>query len=116
MRKSVKEKWLKALRSGEYKQTQGVLRDENGYCCLGVLCDIHRKTVKKTNCHWTNDDYYLGEVGVLPDAVIKWAKIESDDPANGDFVNRKGVTQSLSVLNDEGKSFKQIAQIIEKYF
>lgn len=36
----LKDKWLTALRSGEYSQTTGTLRDENGMCCLGVLCDI----------------------------------------------------------------------------
>ena len=27
---------MDALRSGEYEQTIGVLKDEVGYCCLGV--------------------------------------------------------------------------------
>ena len=37
----LKAKWLKALRSGRYKQGRGALRDENNcYCCLGVLGDI----------------------------------------------------------------------------
>lgn len=32
------DKWLTALRSGEYKQGYGSLQDQNGgYCCLGVL-------------------------------------------------------------------------------
>lgn len=43
-------KWILALRSGEYAQTRGVLRRDSehafdttigpGYCCLGVLCDV----------------------------------------------------------------------------
>lgn len=41
MNKEIKEKWLEALRSGEYKQGREHLRDEsNQFCCLGVLCDI----------------------------------------------------------------------------
>lgn len=37
----VKAEWLKRLRSGEYTQGGGKLRDGlNRYCCLGVLCDI----------------------------------------------------------------------------
>lgn len=33
------KKWLKALRSGEYKQTTGTLYNPKtgGFCCLGVL-------------------------------------------------------------------------------
>lgn len=40
MKKEFKAKWIAALRSGEYKQTKGHLHDENGYCCLGVLCEV----------------------------------------------------------------------------
>lgn len=35
----VKKKWIKALRSGEYEQTQEYLATEEGYCCLGVLVE-----------------------------------------------------------------------------
>jgi len=34
------QKWVLALRSGEYSQTTGKLQDEQGYCCLGVACDV----------------------------------------------------------------------------
>ena len=33
-------KWIKALRSGKYKQTVGSLQDENGFCCLGIACKV----------------------------------------------------------------------------
>ena len=34
----IKEKWLTALRSGEYKQGKYYLKNDNNcYCCLGVL-------------------------------------------------------------------------------
>jgi hypothetical protein len=39
MNPEIKKKWLTALRSGEYKQTAGALKDTSGYCCLGVLCE-----------------------------------------------------------------------------
>lgn len=33
--------WLAALRSGDFKQGQGTLRDcEGGYCCLGVAAKV----------------------------------------------------------------------------
>ena len=39
--KEFKEKWLAALRSGEYKQGSGLLLDSsNNYCCLGVACIV----------------------------------------------------------------------------
>ena len=41
MNKEIKAKWVKALRSGEYRQTRQKLRGRNGaMCCIGVLCDI----------------------------------------------------------------------------
>lgn len=41
MDKAIKRKWVKALRSGKYKQGKGHLKDERGrFCCLGVLCNI----------------------------------------------------------------------------
>ena len=45
MNKELKEKWLTALRSGEYAQGNGALRKpgdaKDSFCCLGVLCDIY---------------------------------------------------------------------------
>lgn len=40
-----RKRWVAALRSGKYKQTQGQLRlgsspEYHSYCCLGVLCEI----------------------------------------------------------------------------
>lgn len=38
MTKTLKKKWIKALMSGEYGQTHGILSDCKGnFCCLGVL-------------------------------------------------------------------------------
>ena len=37
MNKRTKAKWLKALRSGKYKQTRGKLQRGGRNCCLGVL-------------------------------------------------------------------------------
>lgn len=34
--KEFTEKWLTALRSGEYKQIQNTLCKDGGYCCLGI--------------------------------------------------------------------------------
>lgn len=116
MKPKIKAKWLEALRSGKYKQTKKVLKDSTGYCCLGVLCDIHRKTIKKKGwdkvLHSNNLKYY-NQIEILPENVLKWAGIEDE---NGKFKYKNGETEYLTNLNDNGKSFKQIANIIEKYF
>lgn len=139
LRKSVKTKWLKALRSGEYKQARSTLRkdtyDDNGhsYCCLGVLCDIHRKTQKKAKFKW-NDDFntYLGENGLLPEPVSRWAfglkgKITKAKLAQLGYLDESSCLlgmadpkmpngKTLVELNDRAKlSFKQIANVIEKH-
>lgn len=37
----MKRRWIRALRSGKYKQGHDRLRTEdNRFCCLGVVCDI----------------------------------------------------------------------------
>ena len=36
----LKEKWIAALRSGDYEQGANYLKRGNNYCCLGVLCDV----------------------------------------------------------------------------
>ena len=46
MKIELKQKWLAALRSGEYKQCtgslSGIAMDDSGvgYCCLGVLAKV----------------------------------------------------------------------------
>lgn len=42
MFKELKDEWVKALRSGKYKQGRGKLYQklDDSFCCLGVLCDV----------------------------------------------------------------------------
>ena len=43
MNTEIKQKWVNALRSGEYEQGSEKLYSGRGYCCLGVLCDLYSK-------------------------------------------------------------------------
>lgn len=116
MKKKIAEKWVKALRSGKYKQAIGKLKSvTGGYCCLGVLCNISKKGKwkKMKNEHCLS---YLGASGYLPEEVTKWAEMKS---LTGDYFSsptyKKGLMRKrLSYQNDVGKSFKEIADIIEK--
>lgn len=107
MKKSVMKKWVDALRSGKYKQTKGVLKDSNGYCCLGVLCDI----APKETGEWDGPQGYRfeGNGATPPQTVLAWAGMKSDV---GCFkgTERKALTER----NDKGASFKTIAKLIEK--
>lgn len=71
------KKWIEALRSGEYVQIQGQLRDSthaNAMCCLGVACDISDVG------HWEDDAYVdtsAVEYAELPPAVQYWLGVDS---------------------------------------
>ena len=123
MNQEIKTKWLEALRSGDYTQTTNHLKDDKGYCCLGVLCDLHRKETGydwKVITHSSAFDYY-GISGSLPPEVIAWAVMEGDhNPAvpvpEGLIITTcpDGKT-SLAELNDVAKyDFRQIANVIEE--
>ncbi|CAB4142522.1 hypothetical protein UFOVP434_16 [uncultured Caudovirales phage] len=99
MKKQYKEKWLTALRSGEYAQTTHTLSNAEGFCCLGVLCDISPK-MKLENLAGKERDY-SGDT--LQDASLKFFGLSSEEQ------------EKLIEMNDDnGKSFKQIANWIEK--
>ena len=121
MRKEVADKWIAALRSGEYQQTTSSLRDGDAFCCLGVLCDLHAKETggewqDGTYCHIPGDES-LG-VKVLPDSVIKWSGVLASNPVTGvprllGEVNPRCLT--LAELNDfRAYTFDQIADQIEQ--
>ncbi|WP_460993954.1 hypothetical protein, partial [Staphylococcus aureus] len=86
MNQRVKKLWIKALLSGEYLQMHGALRgvtkgDEIGYCCLGVLCDVYRKSNLSSKVKWVETDsctftLFREEVG-LPEKVKKWSGVPS---------------------------------------
>lgn len=101
MKKLIKKIWLEALLSGNYKQGRARLKDSEGkYCCLGVLCDLHRKETNLEN--WDGkSNYYFEEDKYLPQEVIEWAELKTYNPIN------------LGETNDSGASFEQIANIIE---
>lgn len=105
MNQQVKERWLDALRSGEYRQGAGRLRWDDRFCCLGVLCDLH---AKETGNEWRAKVDYLGKNHLLPSMVVKWAELDDGDPVIDD-----PHFSSLSQMNDHGATFGQIANIIE---
>lgn len=119
----VVKKWVDALRSGKYAQTTEKLADENSYCCLGVLSELYCETVKPIKTIREIKEYYCdgepytnvtvlyeGESEVLPKTVMEWAGLETND---GAFRTSDNKIETLASLNDTGKTFAQIADIIE---
>lgn len=141
MNSVIKEKWIKALRSGEYNQIDGRLASEDGskHCCLGVLCELgaKEKICKKV----INNSEIIGyddESHELPLSIQNWAGIKSENPdicidVENDLnkedsekvltyfkenllINDDGIIYySLAECNDKLKlSFNTIADLIEK--
>lgn len=96
--------WVAALRSGEYRQGAGLLHspDTGTYCCLGVACDLAVK-------HGVIKSYdgYEAVLGGTARPVVQWLGL-SDDSAGYD-----GGRGQLTYDNDVGKTFAEIADIIE---
>ena len=122
MNPEIKTKWIEALRSGKYDQGMGNLKvgvsNDPAYCCLGVLCELAAEAgvipPGQLLEHEPNNysHYFLGEDEFLPDEVMTWANLDSN---NGAFSDRFGES-CLTDLNDNGKSFDDLADIIDEHF
>ena len=109
MNPQIKQKWVSALRSGDYQQTKGRLRKEDKFCCLGVLCDLY---IKENQLEWelvNNGNYYEFQYKVadLPPSVVGWSGIPSHNLM--DISER-----TFAELNDSGSTFNEIADVIEE--
>lgn len=114
MKKELFKKWVKALRSGKYKQTAGALIEvdseaelkdhglchEVNYCVVGVLADLAlEKNIYGTDISFGDD----GDKEKL--SVFTLEKVGMSE----------GMQEKLIEMNDNKKmSFKRIAAFLEK--
>lgn len=126
----IKQKWLTALRSGDYVQTKRFLQRDDKFCCLGVLCDIYGM---ENNVKWVNPNIldsdedasevldvfpeynldvmeFMDETEILPVFVVHWAGLSEPNPQ---VVVHPDLYVDLASLNDSGYSFDEIADLIE---
>lgn len=117
MDKEVKKRWVKALRSGEYKQGRNFLcawdseDQEYRMCCLGVLADIAFEgewimdtCVESATYVFESDknEYITGHTELSEDALKKLGITDDDQ-------------EKLIKMNDDiGLSFHVIAAYIEE--
>lgn len=138
-----REKWVAALRSGEFKQAREALMNNAyedgdyvgiGYCCLGVLCEVFKRETGLGG--WLRDDEdgslgtedtkfvvdeeldaaYGADTNIQPPpAVAEWAGLVNASSTYGVEMEDGFVIsqQSLSRENDHGAPFEKIAEIIE---
>lgn len=102
MNPEIKVKWVKALRSGRYKQTTGALYDGGGHCCLGVLCRtlraklIYDRSVRYFD--WRGDQ----AADLLPKSLLRHVGISHAEQ------------HELAQMNDDGQTFADISDYIER--
>lgn len=107
MPKQLKSKWVNALLSGKYAQTQGCLMNNGAYCCLGVLEEVAEGAVEM-------EPFVGGGASRHSEKLPSIAFLERngiDDPATTEYA--RGTIRALAQLNDGGKSFEFIAGYIE---
>lgn len=111
----VKEKWLTALRSGEYEQGDGQLCYNGKFCCLGVLNDV-------LDLGYPEGYGYLS--GCHPDARAKIKEKYGidlgaiDQDTNLDelaLILPEDIQSELAHMNDCGRTFVEIADYIEAH-
>ena len=102
MHPEIKQNWIDALRSGDFKQGRYALFNSstNTYCCLGVLCEITLQPLQHFDSRvklYNNEQTSLSSNFLLTIGM-------------GD-----GVQKTLMSLNDlDNKSFNEIADWIEE--
>lgn len=96
MNAELKAKWIEALRSGAYRQGIASFERDGKYCCLGVLCVVA-------------DQPPVQEIG-----IGNWRFAES--VLADDRREASKLSTDLSIMNDNGHSFKEIADYIEREF
>jgi hypothetical protein len=81
--KELKENWLNALKSGQYKQTGMMLKRDEGHCCLGVLAEIHPNlSIDKSgrNCEFNGTTCsYTPFTQILTQKVVNELYAENDN-------------------------------------
>lgn len=119
--KEFAEEWLKALRSGNYKQCKGKLYNDTtkGYCCLGVACILKYPLHYLKNC---NNNGFAGTITKYDSQkhfvyfkmyMLKYDLKKIPEGLKG-RANDNRLVEILTEMNDNGKSFNQIANWIEK--
>lgn len=99
------EKWLEALRGGKYAQAYSRLRDNEGFCCLGVACDVLKDDV---GGKWLKDNHFkvsLNQAATMGALPIKVRELLSLSCRQEDV---------LTDMNDTDRAtFPEIADYLE---
>lgn len=111
MTPELKAQWLDALRSGRFKQGAGALNFGGRHCCLGVLCEVAGlKALPRSD--GMGKGYDAREYIAPGSSTIM--RLWISDPKFADQIGLPDAIASLAMrLNDDGKSFNEIADHLE---
>lgn len=99
------QRWINALRSGNYKQGREQLNYEDKFCCLGVACDLFIDEPEL----W-NENNIAGFMPSNQPAAPEWLKEVSND-----FFYQTG--RGLTELNDSREyTFDDIADLLQAVY
>lgn len=110
MDQELKQRWLTALRSGDYQQGRGRLKTHRDtYCCLGVLCDVSELGEWVTPVGAISPQYKLSYEGDGP-------HLARDLGVHHELFGIPGEAEDkLVAMNDDDElSFPEIANWIEE--
>ena len=91
MTPELKERWIEAL--GTYPKTKNTLKNEEGYCCLGVLADIEGDL---------NNIIKFGYSFLLPKNKREKYGLPME------------IEGELAILNDKTDTFAEVIEMIQK--
>lgn len=126
MKPEIKEKWLTALRSDEYKQARNQLKVGDSFCCLGVLCDIYAREVGEKwydesgdlNDHQFDASVLLATNGSLPYRVMTWAEFPTTSgslPLCNSRDNDEGLYSLITANDIDNMDFPKIADLVQAF-
>jgi len=135
MNQEVVKLWTEALRGGKHPayseitvENAGALHCGEGFCILGVICDLHRE---KFSGEWKTNPFnkhleYLKETAFLPAAVLTWMEIVTRKPTMAHYIAaRNDENEAYALANPDlallvewmslasRKTFAEMADIIE---
>lgn len=114
--KSFGKAWVKALRSGEYKQAQGALvrygKKHDTFCCLGVAFNMLAE--KTDRYYWDESGTACSKTDFQNDCIARVAPNWMGKWLLGDDAKGYERENTLVDMNDRGRSFKEIANYIER--
>lgn len=121
--------WIDSLTN--FKQSNGVLKDEDGHCCLGVACEVlgERIGVELQLFGAYENVYYMAiakdhsSQELLPGDVWESLGLRSSTgninyeecPEAVDYFGDNDQELSLADMNDAGYTFVRIQEFVRKY-